>query len=313
MSTRWVVQISLPFRTAFSSSRKVVMWSKELSMQLFSRVVETFTNGENSLTTPILDMVVKSPIEVNRLKECGTILKAMEKGGFVPTSEVYNKIIFHLGSVDRGEDVLMISEMKASGNCPDSKTWTSLIHGQCLAGNAKSASYSVRTMVEEVGVTDAGHAFEEVLKGFCRKRKATDAYNFLSEMVGQHQLRPCHLAYKMLIQSLLVQGGFNEALSLLGLMKGHGFPPVLEPFIDRISKSGTGDDVISFLKAVTDRKFPPTTVVVLMIEAFLKAGRHNEAHNCFSKSPSYIRNHADVLNLFVAHKPVGASPTAVVA
>ncbi|KAF9620021.1 hypothetical protein IFM89_010637 [Coptis chinensis] len=209
--------------------RKAVMWSKELNMQLFSRVVETFTNGGNSLTTSILDMVVKSLISVNRLKECGTILKAMEKGGFVPTNEVYNKIIFHLGSVDRGEAVLMIN---------------------------------------------AGHAFKEVLKGFCRKRKATNAYNFLSEM-----------------------GGFNEALSLLGLMKGHGFPPFLELFIDRISKSGTGDDAISFLKAVTDRKFPSTTVVVLMIEAFLKAGRHNEAQNCFSKSPSYIHNHADVLNL----------------
>ncbi|KAF9592944.1 hypothetical protein IFM89_019149 [Coptis chinensis] len=223
-----------------------------------SRVVETFTNGGNSLTTSILDMVVKSLISVNRLKECGTILKAMEKGGFVLTNEVYNKIIFHLGSVDR-------------------------------AGNAKSVIF-LRTMVEEVGVTDAGHAFEEVLKGFCRKRKATDAYNFLSEM-----------------------GGFNEALSLLGLRKGHGFPPFLEPFIDRISKSGTGDDAISFLKAVTDRKFPSTIVVVLMIEVFFKVGRHNEAHNCFSKPPSYICNHADVLNLFVAHKPVGAIPTAMVA
>ncbi|KAF9600667.1 hypothetical protein IFM89_011250 [Coptis chinensis] len=301
-----------PVQDGVSLFRNVVEWGRNLDMRLFSKVVETFTEGGYSLTTSILDEVVKSLISVEKVKECDKILKAMEKGGCVPSSELYNKIIYHLATVG-GEAVLMMSEMKASGHIPDSKTWTSLIFGQCVAGDVKKASNSVRTMVKNFGITDAGPAFEEVVNGFCQQRKTTEAYKFLFKTVREHHLKPQHSTYKMLIWKLLAEGRFNEALILLGLMNGHGFSPFLDPFIDHISKSGSGDDAISFLNAVTDKKFPSTSVVLRMIEAFLKVGRHSEARDCFSKCPSYVRNRTDVLKLFVAHEPEGVNATAVAA
>ncbi|EEF29496.1 hypothetical protein RCOM_0447050 [Ricinus communis] len=96
--------------------------------------------------------------------------------------------------------------------------------------------------------------------------------------------------------------GFTDALKLLDLMKDHGNPPFLTPFIKHVSKRGTGDDAIVFMRAMTTKKFPSTSVVLRLFEAFFKAGRHSEAQIFLSKCPHYIRNHADVLNLFYSMK-----------
>ncbi|PIA56598.1 hypothetical protein AQUCO_00700741v1 [Aquilegia coerulea] len=292
--------------------RKIVV-SKDIDMELFSKVAKLYTDGGNSLTESTLYSVVKSLISVDRLQECGKILKAMEEFGFVPTKEVYDRIIFHLGSVKRSDEALQfITEMEASGCDPDSRTWCSLIHGQCVARDLENASSSFRNMLEKVGVANAGYAFEVLMNGFCRMKKAEDACKFFTEMVDGTEFRPHHTTYKMLIEKLLRVGSFNKALNLIRLMKGNGYPPYLDPFIDHISKNGSGADAMRFFNAITDKKFPSTSVFIHIFEAFLKAGRQNEAQNCLSNCPSYIRNHADVLNVFCAQKPKAAESSAVV-
>ncbi|KAF5182728.1 Pentatricopeptide repeat-containing protein [Thalictrum thalictroides] len=293
--------------------RKIVS-GKELDMDLFSRCLMIFTDGGNSLTYPILDLVVKSLTSVGRLQECGKILKAMENGGFVPTNEVYNGIIFKLSSVKRSDEAIQIFEkMEASGCNPDVKTWFSLINGQCVARELDQALSSFINMVTKVGVADAGDAFEVLMKAFCRKKRAGDAYKFLSEMVDGTELRPLQTTYNRLIENLLGQQSFDEALSLLRLMKGHGYPPHLNPFVDYISKSGTGTDALLFLRAVTNESESTlsTPVFIFMFEAFFKAGRHNEANNLFSMCPNSICNHADVLKLFASQKPEDTDASAV--
>ncbi|KAE8701113.1 enoyl-CoA hydratase/isomerase family protein [Hibiscus syriacus] len=91
-------------------------------------------------------------------------------------------------------------------------------------------------------------------------------------------------------------------LSLLGLKKNDGFPPFVDPFIEYVSRSGSSDDAITFLESVTWKKFPSMSVVLCVFEAFLKAARQNEAQDLLSKCPSYVRNDADVLNLFCSMK-----------
>ncbi|KAF9609738.1 hypothetical protein IFM89_018186 [Coptis chinensis] len=53
---------------------------------------------------------------------------------------------------------------------------------------------------------------------------------------------------------------------------------------------------------VTNKKFPSTSVVLRMIEAFLKVGRHSEARDCFSKCPVMLKSRPMSLKLFVAHE-----------
>ncbi|KAJ4980916.1 hypothetical protein NE237_031753 [Protea cynaroides] len=289
---------------------KKIVSGRKLDMDMFSRVVRIFTEGGNDLKWSTFDAIFKSLSSVDRLGECSKILKVMEKGGLVGNIAFYGEIVSRLsrvGKLDEANEIL--NYMEASGLNPDFKMWASLISGHCVAADLDKAHSCFLELVEKKGVADAGYAFEVLVDGFCRKNRGADMCKYLIELVNGKELRPWRSTYKILIGYLLVQGNFKEALSLLGLMKENDYPPLLDPFISFISKSGTGDDALNFLKAIKSKSFPSTSVFLLMFEAFFKAGRHDEAHNCLSKCPGYIRNHADVLSLFYTMKPVGAVAT----
>ncbi|KAF9609737.1 hypothetical protein IFM89_018185 [Coptis chinensis] len=68
----------------------------EMEMETYSFVMLLVLVPDNA---SILDEVVKSLIGVEKVKECDKILKAMEKGGSLPSGELYNKIIYHLATL----------------------------------------------------------------------------------------------------------------------------------------------------------------------------------------------------------------------
>ncbi|KAJ7974228.1 Pentatricopeptide repeat-containing protein [Quillaja saponaria] len=273
--------------------RKIVVINK-LDMSLFSRVVKVFTENGNMFTNSTLDAVLKSLTSVGRFGECNKILKAMKESGFVATGHLQSKIAFGLSAAGNKEE--------ASESNTDHNTWASLVEGHCLAGDLEKAYDSFLKILEIEGASSSGYPFQLLVNAYCHKIRAIDAGNILSVLVKEKQLKPWHSTYKLLISKLMVQGGFKDALNLLGLMKNHGFPPFIYPFIEYVSKSGTGDDAILFLKEMTSKRFPSTSVFLRMFEAFFKSGRHTEAQNFLSKCPPHIRNHADVLNLFCSMK-----------
>ncbi|CAL9014151.1 unnamed protein product [Prunus brigantina] len=289
---------------------------KQLDMSLFSRVVRVFTENGNVLTDSMLNAVLKALNGVGRHGECNKVFKAMEEGGLVAGGSLQSRIAFRLSSAGKKEQSSeFINNMEASGRSSDYKIWASLIEGHCAAGNLNNASNCFQKMLEKEGAAYAGYAFELLVNAYCRKNRATDAYKLLHDSVNERQLKPWHTTYKLLISKLLVQGGFKDALNILGLMKNDGFPPFVDPFIEYVSKSGTGDDAIAFLKAMTSNRFPSTSVFLSVFKAYFKAGRHTEAQNFLSKCPGFIRNHADVLDLFLcAQSGEGAaSPASAVA
>ncbi|KAF5457004.1 hypothetical protein F2P56_021143 [Juglans regia] len=278
--------------------RKVAV-SKEFDMHLFSRVVRIFTQSGNVMTNSMLHAVLKSLTSVGRFRDCNKVLKAMKEGGFVASGHLQSKIVFKVSSSGKNDEASELLEtLEKCGSNLDHGTWTSLIEGHCVAGNHDKASECFQKMVEKEGVSSAGNAFNILVNSYCQKNRAIDACMLLVGLVNVKQLKPCHNTYKELISKLLVQDGFKDALNLLGLMKNQGFPPYVDPFIKYVSKSGTGDDAIVFLKEMTSKRFPATSVFIRMFEAFFKAGRYTEAQNLLSKCPGFIRNHADVLNLF---------------
>ncbi|XWS33265.1 hypothetical protein CRYUN_Cryun22dG0066800 [Craigia yunnanensis] len=288
--------------------------SKQLDLGLVSRVVRIFTESGNDLTDSMVDTVLRSLTSVGRLGECNKVLKVMEEGGFVAGGNLQSKITFRLASASKKDETAeFIDLVEASNSNLDHKAWASLIEGCCAAGDLETASAYFENMVEKEGVSHAGYAFEWLVYSYCSRKRATDACQLLHKYVSENQLRPRHATYKELLRKLLAQGGFKDALSLLGLMKNHGFPPLVDPFIEYVSKSGSSNDAIAFLKSMTSKKFPSMSVVLRVFEAFLKAARQNEAQDLLSKCPSYVRNNADVLNLFCSMKSgqVGAAPPVV--
>ncbi|GFZ18999.1 pentatricopeptide repeat (PPR) superfamily protein [Actinidia rufa] len=293
--------------------RKVVV-SKELDMDLFLKVVKAFTEGGNVLTNSTVDAVLKSLTSVRRLRECNKILKAMEEGGFLPNDTLQSKIAFQLSRYGKKKEASkFMDNVEATGN-PNNKTWASLIEGHCVAGALDEASDCFQKMVEKEGASCPGYALDLLVNVYCNKNRATDACKLMTDMVILKELKPSHTTYKVLIGKLLVQGGFIEALKLLGLMKHSGFPPFLDPFIHYVSKTGTADEAMMFLNAMTVKRFPSTVVFLRVFEAYLKGGRIKEGQNLLSKCPRYIRNHADVLNLFFTMKTgTAAAATSVAA
>ncbi|KAE8691234.1 Pentatricopeptide repeat-containing protein [Hibiscus syriacus] len=298
--------------TTFLLKKLVV--SKQLDMRLFIRVIRTFMESGNALTDSIADSVLKSLTSVGRLGECNKVLKVMEEHGFVAGGNLQSKITFRLASAGKKDEAAeFIQCVEASNTDLDHKAWVSLIKGCCAAGDLETASTYFETMVEKEGISHAGYAFEWLVYSYCSRKKAMDACKLLHKYVSENQLRPQHDTYKELIRKLLAQVGFKDALSLLGLMKNDGFPPFVDPFIEYVSKSGSSDDAIALLKSMTLKKFPSISVVLRVFEGFFKAARPNEAQDLLSKCPSYVRNNADVLNLFCSMKSgqVVATPAVV--
>ncbi|XP_009630584.1 pentatricopeptide repeat-containing protein At3g02490, mitochondrial [Nicotiana tomentosiformis] len=305
-----MVSINKPSSQDCTFLLKKIVVSKELDLDLFSKVLRVFTESGNSLTGANLDAILKSLTSVDRFGECNKILKAMKDAGFTPSLNQQSEIAFHLGSCGKDKDLNeFMNYIESSGNIPNSKTWTSLIEGYCEAGDLVKASDAFEMMVEKEGSSHAGCALELLVSLHCRKRRAIHAFKLVKKMVEDKELHVWHTTYKLLVGKLLAQRGFEEALDVLHLMKSQGYPPFLDPFIKYLSKTGTADDALAFTEAVTVKKFPSTSVFLNLFEAYFKAGRRSEAQDFLAKCPRYIRNHADVLNLFCSMKPQKATAT----
>ncbi|PHT97582.1 hypothetical protein BC332_33485 [Capsicum chinense] len=289
---------------------KKIAVSKELDLDLFKKVLRVFTESGNSLTGANLDAVLKSLTSVDRFGECNKILKAMGDAGFTPSPNQQNKIAFNLGSSGKDkESNEFMNYVESTVSTAKSETWTSLIEGYREAGDLAKASNAFEMMVEKEGPSHAGYALELLVSLYCRKRRAIHAFELVEKMVYQKELPVWHTTYKLLIGKLLAQRGFGEGLHVLHFMLIQGYPPFLDPFIKYLSKTGSADDALAFTSAMTSKKHPSTSVYLNLFEAYFKAGRRSEAQDFLAICPKYIRNHADVLNLFCSMKPQKATAT----
>ncbi|XP_047335554.1 pentatricopeptide repeat-containing protein At3g02490, mitochondrial-like [Impatiens glandulifera] len=294
---------------------KKIVVSKELDMELFGNVVKKYADGGSVFANSSLSAVLKSLASVGRYHECNKVLKTMKSGGdFLPGENLQTKIAFKLSSKKKKEEAgEFLVHMEASGGETNHRTWASLVRGYCIAGDLEEASRSFRESIEKEGISGAGYSLDLLVNEYCfRKRSAIDGFKLLSNSVKQNGVKPWHSTYKLLTEELLARRNFNEAVHLLGLMKNDGFPPFLDPFIKYVTKKGTTDEALMFLKGMTVHKFPSISVVLRVFETYMEKGKHSEAQDLLSKCPSFIRNHADVLDLFHSMKPKTSSSVASV-
>lgn len=296
--------------------RKVVV-AEKLDINLLSRVVKVFTEKGFALQDSMLDAVLKSLTSLGRMREYNKVFQAMLECGYRPSGPMQARVAFDLSSSrmqdEANEFILKLEE--ACELIPDYKTWVALIEGNLVAGDFNKAQDYLQKMIDAEGVTDAGYLLHMLVNAYCHRNRAAEACKVLVNFVGGEglTLKPWHTTYKMLVSKLLVQKRFQDALGLLKLMKNDGFPPFLDPFIEYLSRKGNANEAMKFFKAMTVNKYPSTSVFVRVFEAFSKAGRHSEAQNLLAICPQYIRNDADVLELFCTMKseePVKPAPVA---
>ncbi|KAH0704814.1 pentatricopeptide repeat-containing protein At3g48250, chloroplastic [Solanum tuberosum] len=267
-------------------------------LDLLFRVVEKFEAAGHSRSKIIYDVIHRCLTNLGRFEEAEKITEAMRDAGFEPDNITYSQLIYGLCKVRRLEEASkVIDVMEECGCIPDIKTWTVLIQGHCFAGEVDKALFCFAKMMERNVDTDAD-LLDVLLNGFLSQRRVFGAYQLLTELVNKFQMRPWQATYKLVIQKLLGERKFEEALDLLRRMKKHNYPPFPEPFLQYISKSGTVEDAVEFLKALSVKDYPSVSAYQHVFQSFFAEGRHSEAKDLLYKCPHHIRQHPAICGLF---------------
>ncbi|CAH9102147.1 unnamed protein product [Cuscuta epithymum] len=282
---------------------KKIIVSKDLDMDLFSQVLRVFKESGNTLTKSTLDAILKSLSSTGRWDECNKILTAIKNFGLLPNESQQSKIAYSLSLYEKSEEVTeLLTNMDSSDSSLSYRAWASLVEGYCEAGNLCKASEVLEKMIGKEGPACAGNVLESLVSAYCCEKKTKDVFGLVKNLVNEKGLHPPQSTYKLLAGKLLIKGYFSEALEVLHMMKNHGYPPCISGFIKYLSKYGSAEDALKFSKAMTVKKFPSKTVILNLFEAYFKAGRQNTAQDFLAKCPKYIRDNADVLNLFYSMK-----------
>ncbi|KAG6396158.1 hypothetical protein SASPL_142300 [Salvia splendens] len=279
---------------------KKIVASEELDMDSFLKVVEVFKANGNAFTDNIVEALVKSLISVGRMNECNSILAELMEAGYVPSGDVQRKIAFKLSKYgDTGKALEFVDKMMASF---DYSPWISLVKGFCEEHNLDGASISVEKMVKKLGASSCGGRPIDLLVGaYCQQNRPLGAYKFVKKMVNEKFLRPRHTLYKTLTRRLLARKHFKEALDVMCMMKNQGYPADVDSFIPYLAKKGTTEEAVAFTQGMTSKRSPAIPFFLRLFEAYLSAGRQSQAHDFLATCPGYVKDHADVLDLFTSN------------
>ncbi|XWS60071.1 hypothetical protein CRYUN_Cryun07bG0002600 [Craigia yunnanensis] len=266
-------------------------------LNLVFRVANKYEAAGHSLSKAIYDGIHRSLTRVGKFDEAAKIMKVMKNAGCEPDNITYSQLVFGFCKARRLEEACkVLDEMEAHGCSPDIKTWTILIQGHCDANQIDNALMCFAKMQKNC---DADADLLDVLiNGFVSQNRIDGAYKLLVEMINIVRLRPWQATFKILIEKLLGKRKLEESMNLLKLMKKQNYPPYPEPFIQYISKFGTVEDAMEFLKALSVKEYPTIGAYLHVLESFLEEGRHSEAQDLLYKCPHHIRNHRKISELF---------------
>ncbi|KAD6118941.1 hypothetical protein E3N88_10212 [Mikania micrantha] len=221
------------------------------------------------------------------LKEAVELYEPMKDAGYAPDNITYSQLIFGLCKARRLEEALeVIDVMEQNGCIPDIKTWTILIQGHCGANDLDKACILLANMIEK-GCEADGDLLDVFINAFLGHNKTIGAFIMLTDMVKSCGVKPWQATYKNLIQELLLDRKFDESLELLRLMKKHGYPPFLEPFVRYVSKYGTVDDALVLLKASSFKESPAVSAYQRMLKSLFEEGRESEAKDMLFRCPPH--------------------------
>ncbi|KAK2974647.1 hypothetical protein RJ640_030255 [Escallonia rubra] len=277
------------------------------NLDLVFRVVKKYEAAGYTLSKSVYDGIHRSLTSAGRFDEADKIMETMSASGYEPDNIAYSQLIFGLCKAKRLEEAgKVLDVMEARGCVPDIKTWTILIQGYCAANEVDNAMLYFAKMMEKNCDADAD-LLDVLVNGFVRQKKLAGAYKLLTEMVTTARLRPWQATYKNLAQNLLGERKLEEALDLLHLAKKQKYPPFPEPFLQYISKFGTVDDALDFLKALTVKEYPSVSAYQHVIQSFFHEGRHSEAKDFLFKCPHHIRVSKAICSLFGSAETTSAA------
>ncbi|KAG6683761.1 hypothetical protein I3842_12G030400 [Carya illinoinensis] len=268
------------------------------NLDLVFRVAKNYESTGHTLSKAVYDGIHRSLTNAGRFDEAENIMKVMRNAGYPPDNITYSQVVFGLCKAGRFEEACkVLDDMEAQGCLPDIKTWTILIQGLCAANEVEMALMCLAKMIERNYEVDAD-LLDVILNGFLTQKKIDGAYKWLVGMVKESRVRPWQATYKYMIENLFSVRKLEEALNLLHLMKKQNYPPFPEPFVQYISKFGTVENALEYLKALSVKEYPSSSAYLHVFKSFFQEGRHSEAKDLLCKCPHHIRTHGEIAELF---------------
>ncbi|XP_047170274.1 pentatricopeptide repeat-containing protein At3g48250, chloroplastic-like [Vigna umbellata] len=277
---------------------KSISASDKPNLDLVFRVTRKYESTGHTLSKAIYDGIHRSLTGAGKFDEAENIVRTMRNAGHEPDNITYSQLVFGLCKMRRFEEACkVLEEMQSCGCIPDIKTWTILIQGHCDAMELDKALLCFSKMIEKDCYPDAD-LLDVLVDGFLSQKRIEGAYKLLIEISRKCRISPWQATYKKLIEKLLEDMKFEEALELLRLMKTHNYPPYHLPFVPYISKFGSVEDAEAFLKALSVKSYPSHAVYVQVFESLFEEGRLSEAKDLLYKTPHHIRTHIKISKLF---------------
>ncbi|GAU10021.1 hypothetical protein TSUD_412650 [Trifolium subterraneum] len=265
---------------------------------LVFRVAKKYESAGNTLTKEIYDGIHRCLTNAEKFDEAENIVKTMRNAGYEPDNTTYNQVVFGLCKMKRVEEACkVLEEMESSGCIPDNKTWSILIQGHCAADELDKALLCLTKVIDKGCNADAG-AIAALIDSFLSQEEIDNAYKFLVEMVRNFSASPRQCTYEKMIENLLGIGKFDDALDLLCLMRKHKYPPFNKPIVQYVSKYGTVEDALKFLKAWRKGSPRSDSAYIHVFESFKAEDRLSEVKDLFCKYPLQIRRRKKVSELF---------------
>ncbi|PKI65373.1 hypothetical protein CRG98_014255 [Punica granatum] len=271
-------------------------------IELVLRVMRKFESTGQSLSKTIYDGVLRCVTAVGRIDVAEDIIEAMRNSGHQPDSITYSQLIFGLCKLRRLDEACdVLEKMEKEGCLPDIKTWTILIQGHCDANEVDKAFLIFAKMMEKNVDVDAD-VLDVLVNGFVAQNKIEGACKLITELVHKFHVRPWQATYKHLISKLLAVRKLEEAMDLLREMKRQNHPPFSVPFVEYISKLGTVNDAVEFLKTLSVKEYPSVHTYFNVLQSFFREGRDSEAKDLLYQCPPHIRQHPKMTELFGSTK-----------
>ncbi|KAL5718084.1 hypothetical protein ACHQM5_011023 [Ranunculus cassubicifolius] len=263
-------------------------------IDLVHRVVNKYEASGNALSKAAYDAIYRSYSSMGKFEEAEKTLVTMKNAGFDRDILTYSDGLFALGKAGKlHEAIKMLKEMEKRGCHPDLKTWTNLIRGQCRGGYIDQA-LECQAMLLQTNLKVDANILDVLVTGLCGKKRVDSAYTLVSDLLNKTTMRPLLSTFEILIQNLLEERELQRAMELLPLVKNCDYPLVKQPFVDYISKFGTVEDAIKWLKALPVSRYPSVTTYGTILQSFLEEGRESEARQLLDKCPEHIRTHAGI-------------------
>ncbi|KAI3472718.1 hypothetical protein Pfo_028078 [Paulownia fortunei] len=262
---------------------KVLVWlikeccsSQDDILKLMVAIDDMREKGGFRINYPCYSMLLMCLAKLDMGLIAFLVFKRMSEDGFVASGIDYRTVINALcknGFVQAAE--MFFSTVLKLGFALDVYIYTSLVLGNCRAGELGEAFRVFALMSEEDGCGVNSATYSTLVHGLCEAGRLDEAYKLKEEM-SEKGSQPSTRTYTVLIKAMCDKGLIDQAFNLLDEMRKKGCKPNVHTYtvlVDMLCREGKIEEANGmFRKMLKDGLNPGTVTYNALINCYCKEG-----------------------------------------